>query len=205
MCFTSAYLSQCPQWLVSRTQGYSSHSSVLPWMHCHLKVIASLFNARVFGVTLYCMRIGGSSTEKSYQDEIYTLCRSDPDKCRFPWYSPDSRSSYRGCNMIGSGNMPFPCNMTLWHPWQSIDDPHWSLTTLTRDPQGSKQPVPAVTRENAPVSVVWDAVMGCLSLAGGHEILKAHSAGFTLPDMAQKTDTLSLLSLRNDLAADITM
>lgn len=72
--------------------------------------------------------------------------------------SPDIRSSYRGCHMIGSGNMPFPRNMTLWHPRRSIDDPRWSLTALTRDPQGSKQPVPAVTRESAPLSVVWDAV-----------------------------------------------
>lgn len=109
-------------------------------------------------------------------------------------WSPDSCSSYYACHMIGSVNMSFPSNMTLWHPWRSIDDPRWSLTTLTRDPQGSKQPVPVVTRESAPVSVVWDAVLGFLSSAGGHEILCAHSGGFTLPDMAQKSDTLSLLS-----------
>lgn len=49
-------------------------------------------------------------------------------------WSPDSRSSYDGCHMIGSSNMPFPSNMTLWHPRGSIDDPQWSLTALTSGP-----------------------------------------------------------------------
>lgn len=73
--------------------------------------------------------------------------------------------------MIGSVNMSFPSNMTRWHPWRSIDDSPWSLTALTRDPQGSEQPVPVVTRESDPVSVVWDAVLGFLGSAGGHETL----------------------------------
>lgn len=47
--------------------------------------------------------------------------------------------------------------------------------------------------------------MGCLSSAGGHEFPEAHFGGFTLPGTAQKTDALSLLSLRNGLAVDATM
>lgn len=67
---------------------------------------------------------------------------------------PASRSGYHDSRMIGSRNTPFPSNMTLWHPGRGIDVPRWSLTTLTRDPQGSRQPV---TRVGAPVSGVWDA------------------------------------------------
>lgn len=44
-----------------------------------------------------------------------------------------------------------------------------------------------------------------LGSSGGHKILLAHSGGFTLQDMSQKTGTLNLLSLRNELAADKTV
>lgn len=67
----------------------------------------------------------------------------------------------------------------------------WLTLVTHRDPQGSEQPGPVVTRESAPVSVVWDAVLGFLSSAGGHETLYAHSGGLMF--QPQKTDTLSLL------------
>ena len=60
--------------------------------------------------------------------------------------------------MTGSGNMPFPGRVTLGGPWQSVDDPCWSLTALTGDTQGSKHPVTTVTREPAPVLMFRDAV-----------------------------------------------
>lgn len=63
----------------------------------------------------------------------------DPDKHRRSLAldeRPDSRSGFRACRVIGSVNAPFPSNMTRRLPWRSIDDPHRSLTALTRRAAG---------------------------------------------------------------------
>lgn len=74
-----------------------------------------------------------------------------------------------------------------------MDDPHWLLTMLTRDSQGSKQPVCIVTRESAHVSVFWDGVMGHPGF------VRPLCKGFILPVMASKTDASYLLRWACDL------
>lgn len=50
--------------------------------------------------------------------------------------------------------------MVLGHSRRGVDDPRRSLTALTGTTGVLKQPVPAETRESAPVSPRCEAVMG---------------------------------------------
>lgn len=95
--------------------------------------------------------------------------------------------------MIGSVNVPFPSNMTRRLPRRGIDDPRCALTALTGDPWGSETACRRCNRR--PVSQVWDAALLFLGSPGGHKIPhNAHSGGFTLPNMAQRTDLVQWVS-----------